>query len=113
MASQERPGPAFVALRAAALGIDDISRKALREWLMDVLDHRGQLLAGKSEPVEPATRTIVAAIVTLTDRERAAYRTWMQRWTDYSGRIITPGEHEKRLEALRRADIPMKRNPSN
>lgn len=98
---KERPGLAFVALRAAALGIDDISRQALRAWLMDTLDHRGQVVEEKPEPTEAASRTIVAALLTLTDAERAAYRTWMQRWTDFSGRIITPQEHERRLEAIR------------
>ncbi len=82
MASRERPGPAFVALRAAALGIDDISRQTLRGWLMDALDHRGQAVEGKPEPTEPATRTIVAAVLTLTDAERLAYRQWFGRWTD-------------------------------
>lgn len=101
MASKDRPGPAFIALRAAALGIDDISRQALRQWLLDALDHRGQIVEGRAAPTEPATRTIVAAVLTLTDAERQAYRTWMQRWTDYSGRIITPQEHERRLEAIR------------
>lgn len=101
MASKERPGPAFIALRAAALGIDDISRQALREWLLDALDHRGQIVEGRAEPTEPATRTIVAAVLTLTDAERLAYRRWFGRWTDYSGRVITPGEQQHRLDAIR------------
>jgi hypothetical protein len=101
MASRERPGPAFVALRAAALGVDDISRQALREWLMEALDHRGQIVGETTDPTEPATRTIVAAILTLTDAERLAYRRWFGRWTDYSGRVITPHEQRQRLEAIR------------
>ena len=74
MASQERPGPAFIALRAAALGIDDISRQALREWLMEALDHRGQVVEGKAKPTEPATRTIWPPCLRRSDRERAAVR---------------------------------------
>jgi hypothetical protein len=68
---------------------------------MATFRHRGQLRRGKSEPTEPATRTIVAAFLTLPGRERAPYRAWMLRWTDYSGRIITPQEPEIRLETIR------------
>jgi len=101
MASLERPGPAFVALRAAALGIDDLSRQALRGWLLDGLDHRGQIVEGRAGPTEPATRTIVAALLTLTDPERLTFRRWVARWTDHSGRLITPHEQRLRLEAIR------------
>lgn len=92
MASKERPGPAFVALRAATLGIDDLSRQALRAWVSDALDHRGERLADRPDPTEEATRTIVAGVLTLT-AERAAYRLWLVRWTDY------PAESSRRSRA--------------
>lgn len=69
MASKDRPGPAFIALRAAALGVDDLSRLALRQWVMGALDHRGQIVLGESAPTEDASIAIVAAILTLTDSE--------------------------------------------
>lgn len=100
MATSERPGPAFVALRAAALGIDDLSRQALRIWVMEALDHRGQPLAEWAPPTEPATQVIVAGVLALPDRERSAFRLWLGRWTDYTGRIITPQEHQRRIDAL-------------
>ena len=90
-----------MALRAAALGVDDISRQALRQWLMDGLDHRGQLTDEPPQPTEPAAKTIIAALVTLTDAERLAYRRWVARWTDHSGRLISPNEQQQRLEAIR------------
>jgi hypothetical protein len=58
MASKDRPGPAFVALRAATLGIDDLSRQALRAWVSDAIDHRGERIAEHDDPAEEATRTI-------------------------------------------------------
>jgi len=111
MASKERPGPAFIALRAAALGVDDLSRQALRAWLMDSLNHRGQVVEERSEPTEPATRSIVAALLTLTDAERLAYRRWVARWTDHSGRLISPNEQRQRLEAIRAQRDPMSKEP--
>lgn len=100
MASKERPGPAFIALRAATLGVDDVSRQALRAWAMDALDHRGQAVPDEAGPTEGATVAIVAAVFTLTDGDRAGYRLWLLKWTDYTGRIITPSEHERRQEEL-------------
>jgi hypothetical protein len=111
MASRERPGPAFVALRAAALGVDDLSRQALRQWLMEALDHRGQLVDERPDPTEAATRTIVAGVLTLTDAERAMYRRWLGRWTDFTGRIITPHEQKARLDALARPHLPQSTRP--
>ena len=102
MASGARPGPAFVAPRgAAALSIDDLSRKELREWLLEALDHRGQFVEKKPEPTETGARTIVAAVGTLTDAERLAFRRWVERWTDWSGRLIAPHEHRMRLAEIR------------
>ena len=111
MGSTERPGPAFIALRAAALGVDDLSRQALRAWLMDCLNHRGQVVEEKPEPTEAATRTIVAALISLTDAERLAYRRWVARWTDHSGRLISPNEQRQRLEAIRAQRDPMSKEP--
>jgi hypothetical protein len=100
MASKDRPGPAFLALRAAALGIDDHSRRALRAWAMDALDHRGDVQLGHAGPDDDGARVIVAGILALDSRERSAYRLWLGRWTDYSGRIITPSEQQRRREDL-------------
>jgi hypothetical protein len=96
----ERPGPAFVALRAATLGIDDLSRQALRGWVMNGLDFHGRDVPDHPAPSEPATVVIAAGIMTLTDRERVAYRTWLGRWTDYTGRVITPNELAQRHAQL-------------
>lgn len=100
MASKDRPGPSFIALRAATLGVDDLSRLALRRWVMGALDHRGQIVPGEPAPTEDASIAIVAAILTLNDSERAAYRQWLGKWTDFTGRVITPFEHERRAAAL-------------
>ena len=76
MASGARPGPAFVALREAALSIDSLARP-FREWLLEALNNRGQFVVSKPEPTERGARTIVAAVGTLTDAERLASRRWV------------------------------------
>ena len=100
MADRDHPPPSFVALRAATLGIDDISRQALRGWLFNGLDHRGAVVPDHPAPSESATVVIVAGILRLEERDRMLFRQWVGRWTDYTGRIITPHEHEKRLEQI-------------
>lgn len=101
----DRPSPAFVALRAAALGIDDLSRQAPR-WSMPLNIHpRSEPVLDHPLPGESATIVIAAGVLTLEPRERMAYRQWLGRWTDYSGRIITPHEHARRTEEmLKRAE---------
>jgi hypothetical protein len=94
--SPEHAGPAWIALRAAALGVDDVSRAALREWVRDGLDFRGDAVAGFAAPSEPATQVIAAGLLALERRERCQWRIWMMRWTDYTGRIITPSEKRHR-----------------
>lgn len=99
---KDRPGPAFVALRAATLGIDDLSRQALREWVVRGIDHRGEPVPdSQPPPIEPGTVAIAAALMTLEPRDRAAYRTWVSKWTDHTGRVITPAEHTRRMEDIR------------
>jgi hypothetical protein len=104
MGAKVRSGPAFIAIRAAVLGIDEISRQALRLWVDEALDYRGQPKQC-GEPTEEATKTIAAAVMTLTDDERKTFRYWMLRWTDYTGRIITPSERARRLEETRQRGI--------
>ena len=65
------------------------------------LDHRGGIVPDYPASSESATVVIVAGVMALTERERASLRSWLGRWTDYTGRIITPSEHETRLERLR------------
>jgi hypothetical protein len=105
MPPKSRPGPAFVAIRAAVLGIDDISRQALRHWVDEALDHRGEPKIEHPEPTEEATKTIAAAIMTLNDNERKTFRYWILRWTDFTGRVITPSERARRLEETRQRGI--------
>ena len=101
MADRDHPPPSFVALRAATLGIDDISRQALRGWLFNGLDHRGALVPDHPAPSESATVVIVAGILRVGERDRMLFRQWVGRWTDYTGRIITPHEQERRFEEIR------------
>jgi hypothetical protein len=104
----ERPGPAFIALRAATLGIDDVSRQALRGWMFNGMDHRGTVAPDHPPPTEAATTVIVAGVLKLVPRERVAYRQWLGHWTDYTGRIITPDEHARRLKGI---GLPPQREP--
>jgi hypothetical protein len=100
--AKERPGPAFIALRAATLGIDDVSRQALRGWIFNGVDHRGGVVPDHPRPTESATIVIVAGLLELDEAARMRYRQWLGRWTDYTGRIITPAEQQHRLDELRR-----------
>jgi hypothetical protein len=101
MADPDRPPPSFIALRAAALGIDDVSRQALRGWLFNGVDHRGGIVPDHPPPTESATVVIVAGLLQLDERSRMRYRQWLGKWTDYTGRIITPHEQRQRLDDIR------------
>lgn len=103
----ERPAATFIALRAATLGIDDLGRQQLRAWLDDAVDARGAFV-GVPVQEDALLRLFGAAIATLTDAERLAYRRWVLRWSDFTGRVITPHEHEARLEEIRRTRIERK-----
>ena len=116
MADSDRPPPSFIALRAASLGVDDISRQALRGWLFNGVDHRGEVVPDHPPPTEPATVVIIAGLLQLDQRSRMRFRQWLGKWTDYTGRIITPSEQRQRLDALsgkvarRQKDVAMARN---
>jgi hypothetical protein len=96
----QRPDPAFIALRAAVLGIDDLSRQELRAWIIDAVSFRGQVNADVVLPAARGAAVIAAAALALSDEARVAFRRWISKWTDYSGRIITPAEALRRRNEL-------------
>jgi hypothetical protein len=96
----DRPGPAFIALRAAALGIDDVSRIALRAWVMHAVNFRGDLETDAAPPADAGAAAIALAMCGLSLGERATYRRWMAKWTDFTGRVITPSEQKRRMAEL-------------
>lgn len=108
MPPQAPPPITFIALRAAALSVDDIHRARLRAWVEDAFTHRGQR-ADRPEPSDPLLRMLDAAFVVLDVSEVAAFRTWLLKWCDYTGRLITPDEHERRLKSIRAKPIAQTR----
>jgi hypothetical protein len=94
---------AYVALRAAALGVDDLARKALRDWMTaNTSPYTGTPKSDATEPGDVTTACFYAMMRTMHADECRAWRTWFMHWTDYTGRIITPGEHEERIKEIRR-----------
>ena len=84
------PDPAWIALRGAALAIDDVSRQHLRQWLVASLNHYGEPNDRYPQPADPATAVIVAGLLRLPGMQRVRWRRWLLRWTDEAGRIVLP-----------------------
>lgn len=88
MRQPDRPSQAFVALRGAALGVDDISRAEIRKWF-DLNtngsdgDFYGMVLRAE-QPVE----LFRAAYAVLGREDRIRWRRWLMRWVNVNG-VIT------------------------